>query len=75
MGFFFKRSRVVNSAVPGRIRLKFEIILDVMVVLLTCKNEEDTIKNEGARVLTRLYIVLCPHTLLATISQFALQGK
>ena len=28
-----------------------------MVVLLTCKNEEDPIKNEGARVLTRLYIV------------------
>ena len=25
-----------------------------MVVLLTCKNEEDLIKNEGARVLTRL---------------------
>ena len=28
-----------------------------MVVLLTCKNEEDLIKNEGARVLTRLYVV------------------
>ena len=28
-----------------------------MVVLVTCKNEEDLIKNEGARVLTRLYIV------------------
>ena len=27
-----------------------------MVVLLTCKNEEDSIKNEGARVLTTLYI-------------------
>ena len=27
-----------------------------MVVLLTCKNEEDPIKNEGARVLTRLYV-------------------
>ena len=27
-----------------------------MVVLLTCKNEEDLIKNEGVRVLTRLYI-------------------
>ena len=26
-----------------------------MVVLHTCKNEEDLIKNEGARVLTRLY--------------------
>ena len=28
-----------------------------MVVLLTCMNEEDPIKNEGARVLTRLYVV------------------
>ena len=27
-----------------------------MVVLLTCKNEEDPIKNEGASVLTRLYL-------------------
>ena len=27
-----------------------------MVVFLTCKNEEDQIKNEGARVLTRLYL-------------------
>ena len=28
-----------------------------MVVLHTCKNEEDPIKNEGARVLTKLYVV------------------
>ena len=28
-----------------------------MVVLLTCKNEENPIKNEGARVLTRLYVI------------------
>ena len=28
-----------------------------MVVLHTCNNEEDPIKNEDARVLTRLYIV------------------
>ena len=27
-----------------------------MVVLVTCKNEEDLIKNEDARVLTTLYI-------------------
>ena len=29
-----------------------------MVVLVTCKYEEDPLKNEGARVLTRLYDVL-----------------
>ena len=28
-----------------------------MVVIHTCKNEENLIKNEGARVLTRLYDV------------------
>ena len=28
-----------------------------MVVLQTCNNEEDPIKNEDARVLTRLYVV------------------
>ena len=27
-----------------------------MVVLLTCKNKEGTIKNEGARVIITLYI-------------------
>ena len=27
-----------------------------MVVHHTCKNEENPIKNEGARVLTRLYV-------------------
>ena len=29
-----------------------------MVVLHTCKNEEDPIKNEDARVLTILYVVV-----------------
>ena len=27
-----------------------------MVVLLTCKNREDQVKNDGARVFTKLYI-------------------
>ena len=33
--------------------LKFEFIQAFMHVLDTCKNEEDPIKNEGARVFTR----------------------
>ena len=33
--------------------LKFELIQAFMYVLVTCKNEEDRIKNEGARVFTR----------------------
>ena len=41
-----------NSAVKRGIRLKFELIQDVMVILVTCKNEEDPIKIEGARVAT-----------------------
>ena len=28
----------------------------LMVVLITCKNEEDPIKSEGTRVATRLYV-------------------
>ena len=40
-----------NSAVQGRIWLKFELIPDVMVSLVTSKNE-DPIKIEGARVAT-----------------------
>ena len=45
-------SRAANSAVQGRIRLKFELIQDVMVILVTSKNEEDLIKIEGTRVAT-----------------------
>ena len=29
-----------------------------MVFLLTCENEEDPVKNEGAKVLTRTYVVI-----------------
>ena len=37
---------------------KFELIQAFMHVLDTCKNEEDPIKNEGARVLTRFLPLL-----------------
>ena len=57
MGIFFKRSRAANSAICGRILPNLELVRDIIVVLLTCKNEEDPIKNEGARVLTRLNVV------------------
>ena len=52
--YFFNLSRAANSAVHGWIRPNFKLILDYIVVLVTCKNEEDPIKNEGARVLTSL---------------------
>ena len=32
------------------------VIQNVMIVIIICKNEEDSIKNEGARVATRLYV-------------------
>ena len=41
---------------PWSILPNFELVRDIMVVLITCKNEEDPIKNEAARVLTRLYV-------------------
>ena len=53
---FFKHSRAYNSAVRGRIWSKFELIRDVMDVLVTSKNKEDPNKNEGARVATTLNI-------------------
>ena len=39
-----------NSAVLGPIRPNFELVQDLTVVLVTCKNDEDPIKNEGASV-------------------------
>ena len=50
------RARAANSAVLGPIWPNFELVRDLMDVLVTCKNEEDPIKNEGARVVTTLYI-------------------
>ena len=35
--------------------LKFELIQALMHVLVTCKNEDDSIKNEGVRVVTTFF--------------------
>ena len=45
-----------NSASLGPIWPKFEVCPDLLVVLVTCKNEEDPIKNVGPRVFTTLHI-------------------
>ena len=50
---FFRRSRAANSVVSSGIMPKFKLNQAFMVVLVTCKNEKDPIKNEGSRVLTR----------------------
>ena len=44
-----------NSASLGPIWPKFKLCPDLLVVLVTCKNEEDPIENVGARVFTTLY--------------------
>ena len=41
-----KRSRAANSSVPSLILPNFEFVGDFIVVLVTCKNKEEPIKNE-----------------------------
>ena len=40
----------------GRTWPNFELIGDSIVALVTCKNEEGSIKTEGPRVATTLYV-------------------
>ena len=53
-GDFSRHSRAANSAVLFPIWPNFELVRDVIDVLVTCKNQENPIKNKGAslRVLT-----------------------
>ena len=55
-GNFSRHSRAANSPDPGPILPNFQPIQDFIAVLATCKDEDVPIKNEGARVLTTLYI-------------------
>ena len=57
-GDFSKRSRAANSAVLVPIWLNSELDQDVMDVLVICKNQEDPVKNEGARVLTAFFFFI-----------------
>ena len=41
-----------NTAVRGKIWPKFKLIRDIVLILVTCKNEEDPLKNKDARVAT-----------------------
>ena len=51
MGIFpDAQGQLYNFAVLGPIWPNFELVRDVIDVLVTCKYEEDPIKNEGARV-------------------------
>ena len=53
---FSRCSRATSSVVHDPIRMNLELSPDFVIVLITCKNEEDPIKNEGTRVATRLYV-------------------
>ena len=41
-----------DSVAGSRVWLKIKLFQAFMAVLVTCKNEEDPIINEGARVVT-----------------------
>ena len=56
MGIFPDAQGQLTLQSTVRSSQNFEFIQDFMVVLLTCKNEEDPIKNRDARVFTTLYI-------------------
>ena len=47
--------KAANSIIGEGIWLKLKLIQAFIVVLITCKNEEDPIKNKGTRVVTRLF--------------------
>ena len=49
--------RAANSVVGDGIWHKFKVIQAFMLVLVTCKNEEDPSKNEGTRVV-RIFLPL-----------------
>ena len=49
---FLKRSRAATSEVSDGILPKFKPIQALMADLVTCKNEEDPLENEGTRVVT-----------------------
>ena len=55
-GDFLRPSRAANPKVQGLIWPNFQPIRAFMVDLFTCKNIEDPIKNEGARVVTTIAI-------------------
>ena len=48
----FKCSMAAKSVVSSQVWLKINLIQALMIVLVTCKNEEDPFKNEGTRVVT-----------------------
>ena len=55
MGVFLRRSRASNSVVGGPIWPKFELIHNIMHVLVTSKFEKDQININGDYVMTSIF--------------------
>ena len=55
MGVFLRRSRAANSVVGGPIWPKFEIIDNIMRVLVTSKFEKGRININGDYVMTSIF--------------------
>ena len=53
----FRCSRAANSEVSDGILPKFIPIQAFMADLVTCKNEEDPLENEGTRVVTTFLLL------------------
>ena len=53
---FLRFSTAANSIIGDGTLTKFKLIQAFIVELLICKNKDDPIKNEGARVVTTLFI-------------------
>ena len=55
-----RKTKIYNTNLDSTVLVpiwpNFKLVRDVKDVLITCKYEEDPIKNRGARVFTRLYI-------------------
>ena len=54
MGVFFRRSRADNSVVGGPIWPKFELVRDIMHVLVTYKFKMDLINSDREKVATSI---------------------
>ena len=55
MGVFFRRSRADNSVVGGPIWPKFELVRDIMHVLVTYKFQMDLINGDREKMATSIF--------------------
>ena len=56
MGVFLRRSRAANSAVGGPIWPKFELVRDIIDVLVTYKFKMDLINSNREKVATSIFL-------------------